>query len=201
MIMKRARSIVMMCGLLAAAAAPAAAQGGATPKAEVAGGYQWLHGKSETLKKGWFADLAVNANRAVSVDLQVDGSYDSMSDSVSSGGVNVSLNANHHVYHVMGGVRFNNRKDKAATAFAHVLAGVQRQSASGTATATGSINQTASASDAVSDFAVEAGGGVNIRLGSRAGLRIGGDYIRVFSDPGLNIVRVTAGVVIPIGSK
>jgi hypothetical protein len=53
----------------------------------------------------------------------------------------------------------------------------------------------------VSDFAIEAGGGVNIRLTSRAGLRIGGDYIRVFSDPGLNIVRLTAGLSIPFGAK
>jgi hypothetical protein len=110
--MKRARRIVMMCGWLAAAAVPAAAQSGPTPKAELAGGYQWLHGKSETLKKGWFADVAINANREVGLDLQVDGSYNNISESMSGGGLNLSLDANHHVYHAMAGVRLNNRKTK-----------------------------------------------------------------------------------------
>jgi len=199
--MKCARSIVMAIGLLAAATAPAWAQGASAPKAEVAGGYQWLHGNSETLKKGWFADLAVSATKNVSIDVQVDGSYNTMTQSASSGGVNVNLSGDHHVYHAMGGVRVTSRRDNAATAFAHVLAGVQRQSAAVTAAVTGAVTATQSGSDSISDFAVEAGGGVNIRLASRAGLRVGGDYIRVFSDPGLNIFRVTAGLVVSFGSK
>lgn len=195
------RSLWMTGGMLAAAALPAAAQTAPAPKVELAGGYQWLHGGSETLKKGWFTDLAVSVSPTISVEAQVDGSYNNMTASTSNNGVNVSVDGTHHVYHAMGGVRITNRKDKAASAFAHALAGVQRQNAAVTATVTGAATATQSGSASISDFAVEAGGGVNIRVGRRAALRFGGDYLRVFNDGGLNIFRVTAGLVVPFGSK
>jgi hypothetical protein len=39
------------------------------------------------------------------------------------------------------------------------------------------------------------GGAVNVAMSDRAGLRLGGDYIRVFVEGDANIARFPAGVV------
>jgi hypothetical protein len=193
--------MVMAC-VLACVAAPVAAQD-VVPKAELGAGYQFIRGQQDNLKKGGFVDLAVNGNKLVGIVMQLDLNSRGIAESTSLAGVNLSATGSHRVIHAMGGLRFNNRTDKVAKAFAHVLAGIQHQTMNVTATGTG-LGQSASqnVSESMNNFVVQAGGGVNFMLGGGGvGLRIGGDYILGKGDSAPNLIRLTAGIAVPLGKK
>jgi hypothetical protein len=82
-----------------------------------------------------------------------------------------------------------------------VLAGVARAGFSGTASATsgGTPIFGFDADESSTDFAMQFGGGINLNVSERAGLRLAADYLRVFGeDAGVNAFRFAVGVVIPL---
>jgi opacity protein-like surface antigen len=82
--------------------------------------------------------------------------------------------------------------------FGQILFGAARLSADveGSATVAGRTTSVRE-SESSNEFALEAGGGVNIRLADRFGVRLDANYLRLGISEGGNALRVGAGVVIP----
>jgi len=181
-----------------ALAQPAAAQG--PEKGDVSFGYQFLNlsadSDSESLPAGWFVDLAGNLTKSLAVVAQVGGNYKSYEQSASFGGASASANASLKLYEFMGGVRMSSRANRTVVPFAHVLAGAAYGSGSFEATGSfGGQNLALSGADSQTNFAFQAGGGTNIGMTEKVGIRFGVDYIRIFeTDGGVNAFRLGAGV-------
>ena len=192
------------------AALPAAAQ---TPSIEVSGGYQFLNisadlesfdtgdipvrNVDQSLPAGWYVDLAGNLNKYLGVVFAAGGNYKSIAESVTFGGLSASASVDLRVHEFMGGVRFSSRANPTVVPFGHFLVGAINGSAKVTASASVAGSPGFSISDEASgtDIALQAGGGMQVRLGDNVGVRVGADYIRIFSVEGVNAFRFAAGVV------
>jgi opacity protein-like surface antigen len=82
------------------------------------------------------------------------------------------------------------------TPFGEVLAGAVVGSVDATLTVTG-LGTLFDVSDSATDFAMAFGGGVDIRMSERFGVRASADYIRIFGDEGVNAFRLGVGAVFP----
>ncbi|HLG54283.1 MAG TPA: hypothetical protein VI485_03065 [Vicinamibacterales bacterium] len=181
--------LVFLVSTAVLAPRPASAQAAqAAPMAEVAGGYVFLRDFEidESLPAGWFASAAFNLTDMIAVVGEVSGSYATIQL------FGAAVDANVHTF--MGGARFFRRMDRL-TAFAQVLAGVAR--------ADGGVDFLGvQISDSVTDFAIQPGGGVDVRLTERLAARFGADYRRIFSeDSDGNEFRFLAGMVLGFGSR
>ncbi len=211
MTLKSGILVVGLAALVAAAAVPASAQG--LQDLELSAGYQFLKISNDdfdeadvdtSLSKGWYADLSGNLNDWLAVVGQVSGNYKSDSATVTIGGVTTAAEYDLSVHTFLGGARISSRRNPGVTPFAQVLAGLARAGFSGTASATsgGTPIFGFDADESSTDFAMQFGGGVNLNVGERVGLRLGADYLRVFGeDTGINAFRFAVGVVIPLGSR
>src|SRR5262245_52788499 len=148
--------------MVLASSLPAAAQ------VEVSGGYNFLRDLSESagddeknFPKGWYGDLAVGGK--VAVVGQITGNYKTFEDSVPA-----DLELRVHTF--MGGARVGG-SGRGAAPFVQVLGGVAR-------TTVASLGNEASESDG----ALQVGAGVNLLSAGGIGLRLGADYIRVFTE-------------------
>jgi hypothetical protein len=180
---------VLLCAGVLAVALPAAAQ--ETPALEVSGGYSLLRVQrgfgvnlsdvKETLH-GWYAEAAATETALLSLVGQGAGDYATVS------GQKVSA------YEFAAGPRFNKRSG-GRTVFGQFLIGVAHYRPHGPERSTNAT--------------FHLGGGVSLGPNDRVGLRIGGDYELIFTG-GSNLLspktgdrthglRVTAGVVVPIG--
>ena len=156
---------------------PAAAQ------VEVSGGYNFLRlldedleGSDKNFNKGWYADLAVGGK--VAVVGQITGNYKTFDDSLPA-----DFELKLHSY--MGGVRFGGGGSQGAVPFVQVLGGAFR-------TGVSAFGEDESSSDG----ALQVGVGVNLLPAGGIGLRLGADYIRVFTEgEGTNALRFGVGIV------
>ncbi len=181
--MQRSRTwmVGLVCGvLLASSVAPAAAQG---PRAEVAGGYQFLHDAEleESFPAGWFASGAIYLNDSIALVGEMAGSQNVV---VSDG---LEAEVTFHAYG--GGVRYYRRLTRV-TPFAQVLVG-------GVGFGVELFEFDADAAKA----AIQPGGGVDVHLNDRFSVRFAGDYRRVFSDEGTNQFRFIVGAVMGFGRR
>jgi len=125
---------------------------------------------------------------------EVSGAYKSETIAVGTSSVDATV----RLHTFMGGVRVAARTNPKVVPFGQVLLGAAR--VSGGVTASGPATSVIAASDADTEFALQIGGGVNLRTSGSFGVRLGADYRRIFiSDGGENEFRLVAGVVIPIG--
>jgi hypothetical protein len=196
--------IVLMGVLLGA---PAAALAQAAPTVEVAGGYHLIAmthaGSSKAAPKGWFADVSARVNEVIAIVGTAGGGYtsfptefDTRIDEDHVVHVSATFGGTLRTHAVMGGVRFTPRGASRLAPFGQVLCGVGLLS--------GSVMPS---SIAKSGFDV--GGGVTAWLRPTIGLRVGGDYVRVFSKgetardtvEDLHVLRVTVGAVVPLGGR
>lgn len=191
-----------VCLVLLGLALPAAAQ--TMPKAEVSGGYQLLNlssgGDSESFPKGWYVDVAGNLNRHIGVVVEVGGNYKSMTESVTVGGVSATATADIKLHEFMGGVRVSSRTNPTVVPFAQVLAGGMNGSVSvaGSSSIGGTTLFSASSAESETNFALQVGGGANIRLTDKVGVRVGADYLRIFVEgEGTNVFRFGVGINVP----
>lgn len=174
-------------------ASPAAAQD--TPSVEVAGGWNYFAARSnddeewEHFYKGGFGEVAVNLNSRWGVVANV--AYDQKTITEFGGDVKIK------VLPYLFGVRLSSRTSSKNTPFAHFLVGATNLKAT-------------QGSDSVDDtqFTWQVGGGVNIAAKGRLGARVGGDYFRIHGSDSSNLnseaiqgLRITAGIVVGIGSK
>jgi hypothetical protein len=171
--------VLSLGAVMLALAAPAMAQN--APAVEVGGGYNYLHLQDTNVPGGWYGAVSGSVTPAVAIVGQVTANY--KSNDIAGAEINTTLAT------YMGGVRLNARAAGGATPFAHVLFGVARSSAS-----TDVVGL--SIGDAVSDPALQLGGGLKFMPGT-IGVQAGLDYLRIFSeDEGTNAFRFAAGVVI-----
>jgi opacity protein-like surface antigen len=159
------------------------------PKAEVSLGYAYLHDDSfgdfdlsGSMPLGWMASANFNVNNWLGVVVDVSGNYKS-EDTVLGEEVDFS------VYGLHGGLRFSSYKNPAVTPYFQALAGVTRGSVS-----------FVGFDESASDFSIQPGIGVIVRLSDSIGLDLGGDYRLIFSDEEKgNEFRAHAGIVFRIG--
>ena len=174
------------------------------PRAEFSAGWRLLNipdaigTESETMPLGWYADVAGNLTPMFAVVGEVGGNYKNFSDVLAELGANVNVDVNVNVHTFMGGVRFSARQNPAFTPYVQALFGLAhaKTDVEGQVTVAGrTISLNESMSD--SEFAFDADGGVNFRLGDSLALRVGAGYLRVGTSDGGNAFRFGAGVVIP----
>jgi len=202
--MKDLRTSVSLVALVLgwlSVALPAAAQD--TPKADVSAGYQviGLTGDiDETLVKGWYVDIAGNVTSLLGIVFELGGDYKSIDESFTTGGVTATATADLSVHQFMGGVRFNLRPNPTVTPYGQFLVGAVRGAADVSTSVTGNGEVLFSGSDALSstNFGLQTGGGIDLRITNRIGIRAGADYLRIFEeDAGANAFRFAVGVVFP----
>jgi opacity protein-like surface antigen len=210
-------SLAFFRGLLVTAAAlgaalPAVAQ---TPRIEVSGGYQFLNVSADlesidtgdvpvrnvdqSLPTGWYVDLAGNLNRHFGVVFEAGGNYKSISESATFAGVAASAAADLRVHEFMGGIRYNSRANPTVIPFGQFLVGAVNGSAKVTASGsvTGLPGFSFSGEASGTDLALQAGGGMQLRLTDKFGVRVGADYLHILADEGgVNAFRFAAGVVL-----
>ena len=187
--MRRTPLLILLVVMAVLAPQTASAQANQdAPRAEVAGGYVFLRDFEidESFPAGWFASAAVNVREMLAVVGEVSGSYATINL------FGTDIDANVHAF--MGGVRYSRRLDRV-TPFGQFLVGVAR--------AGGGVDFLGvQISDSVTDFAIQPGGGVDVRLTDQLAARFGADYRRIFSqDNDGNEFRFAAGVVLGFGSR
>lgn len=180
--MKRALLFLVICFSLVAVAQDA-------PKAEVFGGYQYLHASSGVSGvngfnlNGW--NFAVNGffNRYFGITADLSGTYGT--PSVQGVGVNT------HLYTYMFGPVVRAGNDSKLSPFAHVLFGGAHIS--------GSVNAAGlNVSSSDSGFSWAAGGGVDYKATQRFAIRLGQfDFLQThISSNTQNNFRYSVGVVV-----
>jgi opacity protein-like surface antigen len=199
--MDRPIRVLVYCLAAMTLAVPAMAQ--SAPTVELSGGYQFLNfsseGESESMPAGWYFDVAGNLTPMLGIVVQVGGNYKTFDESITVGGITASASADLKVHEFLGGVRVNSRSNAAIVPFGQVLAGAVNASikVNGSATLPGQPPIVINQEDSGTNFAIEAGGGVNFGLSDNLGLRVGADYLRVFADEGgANVFRFAVGIVI-----
>jgi hypothetical protein len=161
-----------------------------TPRAEISGGYSFLHdeNRSENFPAGWVASATGNVNRWIGVTAEVGGNYRTCDNcqrgpftSQESSGRDLHL----RVYSYMIGPRVAARAVPGVTPFAQVLFGGTH--ISGGAEFDGALT---------TGLTYQPGGGVDIRVTPKVGIRLQGDY-RVIRAQGVNSKqsRFLVGVV------
>jgi opacity protein-like surface antigen len=205
------RSLLLTMATLGAAL-PAAAQ---TPRVEISGGYQFLNVSADlesidtgdlpvrdvdqSLPTGWYIDLAGNLNRHFGVVFEAGGNYKSVSESATFAGIAASASVDLKVHEFMGGVRYSSRANPTVVPFGQFLIGAINGSAKVTASGsvTGSPGFSFSGEASGTDIALQAGGGMQLRLTDKFGVRVGADYLHILADEGgVNAFRFAAGVVL-----
>jgi hypothetical protein len=161
--------------------------GAQTSRVEVSGGYAITHAADQLLPFGWSADIATNLNRTWSMVGEVSGAYKVIEDEDLGVDVNLSL------YSLGAGARWSSRVAPRIVPFVQVLAGAARVSAKAEMLGR-------KIGDALTNFMLQPGGGVNVKMNEAFGLFGQMDYRRVFLDEqedresGNNHFRVIVGV-------
>jgi Outer membrane protein beta-barrel domain len=192
----RVATLVGATLLILVVPARVAAQGARVTELGV--GYQLLHVEEETIGLGWFADISRDVATWKAVAGLVSGGYKHIEEHSTLGNSTIDVEGDLSIHAFMGGVRFLTRRNPRIVPFAQFLLGGIHGSASvsGTTSFAGQTT-TVETSESSTEFGMMLGGGLNVALSDRVGLRVGGDYIRVFVERDANIARFTAGVVFP----
>ena len=190
------------------------------PKAEVFGGYSFLHSDDSLSFRapgatlhGWNASITANLNRWFGLTADFSGHYDSSSSNavITTPGFpgfpvpsplptfTTSVRSDTNIHTFMAGPRFSYRKSERVTPFAHLLFGVTRRHAE--TEISSSLFGRTSFSDNESGFAGAVGGGLDVSLGGNLALRvIQADYqlTHVFGNNSNN-ARISTGIVFRFG--
>ena len=133
---------------------------------------------------GWVASVAGHFNPWFGIVGEVGGNYATVQDPFFETDFDFSI----HTF--MAGPRFTARGSSAVTPFFHVLVGGARSSVSVLFTEVGSTTE----------LAVQPGGGVDFWVAPNFGIRVGGDYRRIFiEDDNADQFRFHVGVVVSGG--
>jgi opacity protein-like surface antigen len=173
--------LVAVCLLFISAIAVAADD---APKAEVFGGYSYLHcdtGVSDVScnLNGWNASLVFNAPKYFGIVADFNGTYGTVND------------VDTKVHSFLFGPKFAVRKEKF-TPFAQALFGVANSKTSASGVSLESKN----------DFAMTLGGGLDINVGKKMAVRVAPEYLMTRSaGETYNSFRLSAGIVLKLGNR
>ena len=169
-------------------------------KAEVSAGYQLLvfNGEDidETFSRGWYADVSGHIGPIFAVVVQVGGSYKSLEETETFGGVTSTVTASLKLHQFMGGVRVGPRR-AAVSPYAEFLVGGINGSADveGSVVGGGQTFFSTSESESSTQFALQFGGGVTVWLSKGIGIRGSVGYLRIVAEEdGVNIIRAAGGI-------
>jgi hypothetical protein len=160
-------------------AAPPPDRRRASQKGDVGFSYSILHESAlaDTLPAGWVVAANGNLGRFVGVVGEFGGNYKTIN--VVGTGINVGI----HSY--MGGIRLRGETSKAIPFAQFLVGGVRR--------GVGALGE----SDSVTDFALQPGGGVDVRVTRQLAIRAQGDYRWIRLDGGhSNEYRFAFGLAI-----
>ena len=179
------RKLIMIVGVLFAAAIPSLAQSD-YPSTEIFGGYSYLSAQpfgSRTNMNGWGFSVAGNFGPKWGGVAEFSGNYGTVKTTLPGVG---TIEADTTIYSFLFGPRVSAR-GKAATGFAHVLFGGARLNVGGGST---------------TDFAMAVGGGVDINAGKSLAIRLGqADYFPNHIGGQWNSdFRFQAGIVLKLGN-
>lgn len=153
------------------------------PSAGVSFGLNALRFEGEGLPRGFYLDVAGYPTSVLGIVGQVTGNYKTFEF------FNVDVDSSLHSF--MGGVRLTVRGAPIAKPFVQALFGAMRASGEARAAAPGLF-----ARESATEPALQLGGGLNLMVFGRVGVRGGVDYVRVFADDiSADAVRFTAGLV------
>ena len=172
-------------------------------KGEVSAGYHALHVSGDpegvTFGKGWYADVAGNLNKYLSVVGEVAGSYRSEDSARTIAGIPYTGTVDFSIHSFMGGVRVRAADvHPMLVPFGQILFGGSHEKISEEDKSTGgggTLTFNTDASDNSGTMALD--GGVDINFNKSIGARVSVGYMRFFADPGTNGLRVNIGVVVP----
>jgi hypothetical protein len=152
----------------------------ATPRVEFHVGYAFLRDLGEdarNLPLGWSASVAWNPGRSVGLVLDIGGNYRSEGEDY------------FHQHAVLAGLRYSVRG--TLTPYLEALAG-----------AVGGRVRIGSVSLSSTDFAVQGGTGLGLRLGDRLSIRVGVDFRNIFSEgESFHELRGVAGLSFGFGGS
>ncbi len=162
------------------------------PKAEIFGGYSYLHADDDDDGldlHGWNASAAINFTKYAGIVADFSGHYDT---ATLSPGVRADLSA----YLFLVGPRFTYREHKVLQPFGHVLLGAARSHTSTFGTL-GRVKFDDSA------FAMAVGGGLDAKVHDRLAVRLfQADYVLTrFNDDSQHNFRLSTGLVLRLGSQ
>lgn len=166
------------------------------PKAEVFGGYAYVH-LEESSMNGWIFSLAGNVNNNLGIVAESSGHYNRESSTNSLGTASSKLT----FHSFLAGPRITERRYKWISPFVHVLFGFTRVNASLSQTVTGA--PTATSDNDVSGFTMALGGGLDITNDPRFFIRlIQADYYLIRADRVKHEgARISAGVLLRFGRR
>lgn len=162
---------------------PALAQN--TPAVDIAGGYSFLRDQeAEVNMHGWLASIGINLNSSVGLV----GEIGRNTKSFETAGIEfLEVGANTF----MGGLRFASYASSAIAPFAQVLFGATKLE--------GSL---LGLSEEVTEFSVQPGAGVDLRIQRTVAIRLGGDYRYIaIEGEARNQFRFYTALVISGGSR
>lgn len=174
-------ALIVSAAVFGAAAPDVAAD--PPPRAEFGILYSVHHNIPGTFPIGWVFAAAGNITNWMAIVGEVGGNYKSMTEM----GTDVTFRE----HAVLGGVRFAMRGRGPVVPFVHVLSGL------------GNIGVGAEGvSMSFNAFALQAGGGADIRMSNRTAIRIQGDYrlLRKYGE-NVNESRFGVGVVFRAGKR
>jgi hypothetical protein len=176
-------AIALVVSLAVVGMTAQAASADPPPKAEIGGMYSLHHNDIGTFPIGWVFTVGGNVTSWMAIVGEVGGGYKSLTES----GADVTIRE----HTVLGGVKVASRRSGAAVPFVQVLTGVGNIGA-------GALGYSAS----INAFALQTGGGVDVKMSARTALRIQGDYrmLRRNSE-NLNEYRFAVGVMFGIGKR
>ena len=178
MTMHRLLGISVLCMGILTVAAPAQAQ------VEFSAGYNFLHidvteDEPDDLANfplGWYADVSASIVPMIGVVGQITGNYKTVEDDL--------FEVDTKIHTFMGGIRAGGGSSNVRP-FGQVLFGLANAKFS---------SDDFDIDESSSDPALQLGAGVSVMSGA-VGVRLGGDYIRVFSeDEGTNVFRLGIGI-------
>ncbi len=206
------RRVVAVCVMLLAVAAFAAAQD-RTPTVDIFAGYSMFHFDDRGLEDGlntafpgccsftkilhgWEGSAQFNLNKRFGIVADISGHYGTPIEIIGGPSVDATM------YNVLFGPQVNARSHRW-TAYAHTLLGFNRVKIESIPAPVSSATFTENA------FAWAIGGGFDVNVTDRIGVRLGQfDYILTTHDFGFagstghqNNLRYSAGIVLRLGSK
>lgn len=166
---------------------------------DLAGGYSFAritNGDGLNEPVGWFGSVGVGITSIFAIVGEVNGAYKTDSETFGDPTLgSIRVEASHQAHSYLGGPRVMSRPGTVRV-FGQVLFGGETDHLSATGTY-GTFSY--SHSDSVTNFAIQPGGGVDVKLAKTLGLRFGGSFRAVDGDGEWGkIVQLYTGVVFSV---